>query len=519
MLEFLCRLSGFFPSLGVPGAYASLFHETDAEPGRYASMSLALSAAGASALLPLLWVLRLPQEAAAIAFLAAVSILLSIPALERSRREREIEAAMPHFLRELGMLLGMGIPFERAVRMASDGEGALGRGMDGVSRGIESGMSVQKSLSRFASDYPSLAVKKAIAQMMAAYESGEAREMGRMGDELLSQERHRLREYASKSGLFGLLFLVASAVLPTFYLVFAIAGEAGLGGAGGDPALLMLAAFPAAGALMLLLSSAMLPPSAFGDGRGGGMMMIAAAGLSAATLAFPHAWAFFVGALMALFIYMAHRSIGRERRLEAIGERLPDALLCASGMPRSSPPERVFGMMEDGGFGPLSEEAARSRRQIEAGLCAKAAFADFASRCPAPIVKRASRMMAHMADTASFDRMSGLASDMIAFHRAMRERKEALSMQRYTLMLGALIIPAILGMALSLAGSMADFTGDGAGSAPAQGAAALIPPYLAIYSVMSAGAIADAEGRESSGPPYAFALCALSLLAFKFISL
>ncbi len=505
----------------VPGAYASAFRNPG-DAGGYASMTLALSAGAACAALLPLALLGLPLAAAGVVFALLPSVLLPLPVIEKRRLEGEIEASMPFFLRELGMLLCMGLPFERAVRMASGDGGALGRAMENVAGDVSGGMSVQRALSRLAADYPSIQIKKAVAQMMAAYESGNAAEMGRIGDELLSQERHRLREYASKSALFGLLFLMSFAILPTFYLVYEIAGEAGLRGTGGaemNPALLMLVVFPAAGALMLMLSSAMLPPSGFGGQGGGKRMLYAAAALSAATLAFPGAWPALAAAAMLAFAYMAFRPLGAEGMLEAIDGRLPDALLCAGGMPRSSPLERIFGMVEEGGFGPLSEEAARARRQLEAGLGAAAALGDLAQRCPTPMVRRAARMLSNMADTASFDRMGALAGDMLAFQRAMRERSGALAMQRYTLILGALLIPAILGTALSLAGSMAQAAGGGAGGQAAPiGAAALVPPYLAIYSIMSAGAIADAEGRESSGPRYALALCALSLLAFKFIA-
>ncbi|MFZ5501721.1 MAG: hypothetical protein ACOY58_07420, partial [Candidatus Micrarchaeota archaeon] len=119
--------------------------------------------------------------------------------------------------------------------------------------------------------------------------------------------------------------------------------------------------------------------------------------------------------------------------------------------------------------------------------------------------------------TSSLGRLSGLAEDMIGAFQEKRERSQLFSMQKYTLVLGAILMPLIMKMALGLLGEMGGLLGEGAVEA-ASVCASLVPPYIVIYSMMSAMAISDAEGKGSSLGIYAVGLCAIGLLSFRFIN-
>src|SRR5512143_369823 len=109
--RWFIALSGLFPPVAIRNSADRDLAALGAEPGRYACMSLAFSScsgiigAVAAAVLGL-GLLALPASAAC--FALVMSFMLLVPRSEASRRAAGIEAALPQFLRSIGMLLGMG---------------------------------------------------------------------------------------------------------------------------------------------------------------------------------------------------------------------------------------------------------------------------------------------------------------------------------------------------------------------------------------------------------------------------
>ncbi|MEW6722670.1 MAG: type II secretion system F family protein [Candidatus Micrarchaeota archaeon] len=506
----LFRLSAYFPDSGLVVGCARELRFFGVLPGKYAAMSLSLS--GAAGLLALAFSHSPAVSLFATAIIA--SLILAVPKMELDRLSGEIRAELPLFMRSLGMFLELGLDFQRALREASRGHGALSREMDAVLDSVRGGMGFRAALAAFASSFRSMEVKRAAAQMLSAYENGsDGSEIRKIGDELLSLEHHRLREHSARAGMFGLLLIASSAVLPTFFIVFAASGA--FGGIGqGQMALAMLVLFPALSVLILLLARGLMPRSGFAGRSAIEPAFFApsaaiGAGFLVPALSIP---AITLGAAGGL--WMAWKTYAEERRIEKIEEALPDAALSMSGMPASTPLERLFRAIEEGGFGPLSEEAGKSRRQLEMNVRPAGALADFAHRCGSGIVGRACRAISHMAETNTLDRTGALAEDIIRVFQLRRERAQAFAMQRYTLMLGAVLIPLIMKMALSLMEGMAGFIG--AGASPE--IASLIPPYIVIYSVIAGAAIADADGRRSALPLYSLGLAGAGIATFEFIS-
>lgn len=492
MLGLLARCSRIFPRLGLGWGGGRMLREAFpwAEPGRYLSLAFFLSAvaacAASAALSPAGILPALPP--ALLSFACCAAFILALPSMEHMARGAEIEASMPFFLRCMGILLEAGVPYQRAMAAASEGEGALGDEMRHAAAGIESGMSLQAALARLASSYESLAIKRAVSQMLSAYETGAGgREIVKVGDELLSLNQHVVREHAAKSAIFGLLFMMSSAILPTFFLVYAVAGRLAsarnLGEA--EITLAMLVVFPLTGALLLLLSGATMPRAAL-EGRGG---------------------------------FGAYLSWGRERAREDIERHLPDALFAVSGMPKGSGPERLLGAIARGGHGALSEEAMKSVKQLLAGVKPDSVLHDLGARNGSAMLRRACLVMRQMVSANSLDRLGALAEDMIRCSQIKRERAQLLAMQKYTLLAGGLLVPLILKMALGLLGSMSGLMGGEGAGGLVSCAARAIPPYLLLYSAMVSVAIAEAEGKRSAMPFYLAGLAAASLAVFYFINL
>ncbi len=455
-------------------------------------------------------------------FALAFGFVLLLPSFELRGRAADFEARLPLILRTLGMLLDMRMPFERALAIAAQDEPELAPVLDDIAHGA----TVQKSFSHLALSYDSFAVKRAVSQLLTAYEvGGLGQDMGRIGDEMLAIQRHSLREYASKSAIFGLVFIVSAAVLPTFFLVYAVLGGFTLGAQPMDRlgmALMMLAVFPLMSFLVLLMARSMLPRSGLeaASGEGWPALLIPTAILVLSFLALPESLAPL--GVVAGFLaagYLLYMKYGEEKRVEELEKHLPDALFAVSGLPKSASMEDVFSMIGRAGYGPLSEEAEKSAKQLGSNLGAGLVLDDMASRNNSPMLRRACAMLKHVFATNSFGQLNRLAEDMLRFTEVRRERAGLLSMQKYTLLFGGLIVPLILRITLNLLGSMAEFFTQGNAATGIGFAQSLIPAYIVIYAVLSSYYIANMDVRRSQSAGYFLAIAAAGLAAFFFINI
>lgn len=404
------------------------------------------------------------------------------------------------------------------MEIASEQSGALTEETALIIRSMDEGDGFHRALAHLAA-FDSMIIKRAASQMALAYDTGASgAEMIRIGDEMLALDMHRMREHGARSAMFGLLFVLFCAIAPTFFLIYSVAGPMAFNGRGfdsGQITLAMLVVFPSISALILLLGKAMMPKAPFAqDAALSPAMLAPGAILLAGFVLFPAyplpVLAVGVGA-GAFFAYSGFR---QERRMEMLDCALPDALFSVSGMPGSSSAQRVFTLIEDGGFGPLSIEAGKSRSQLEMNVGVKAVLDDFSLRNPSGMVRRSCIMLGHMIETNSLGKLGLLAEDMIRAAQAARERSQQFSMQKYTLIFGAVLMPVVFRMALGLAQTIAEFSGAGLAADFSQ----IIPPYIAIYAAMASLAIADAESKKSALAAYSLALALAGLAAFHFLS-
>jgi hypothetical protein len=318
--------------------------------------------------------------------------------------------------------------------------------------------------------------------------------------------------------MFGLLFIISSAVLPTFFLVYSVVGKSVLRQETDESqiTLAMLVVFPLISILIMLVSKSTMPRSALGRRSGldvrllmPGMLFLGGFFLHVEIIAF------IAGSLAGAFFILS--SYQEEKRQEQIEERMPDALFSVGSLPKSARASQVFEIIEKGGHGALSEEAAKSGKQLSMNVSMESVLDDLWKRNSSGMLKRACRMMKQMVQTNSLDRMSILAEDIIRAFQIARERSQVFALQKYTLIFGSFLIALIMNMTIKLMGSMGELMGESGTMVSA--AESLAPPYLVIYSVIAAAAIADAEGKKSSMSIYFLVLSLLGLLTFYFITL
>jgi hypothetical protein len=135
------------------------------------------------------------------------------------------------------------------------------------------------------------------------------------------------------------------------------------------------------------------------------------------------------------------------------------------------------------------------------------------------MLRKACVMMEQMLSTSSIDRMGMLAEDMIRHFQMRRERGQLFAMQKYTLLLGSVLVPLIMNSALGLLESMGELMEDASVAEASAFASSIVPPYLILYAIIASSAIADAEGKCSSAALYFMVLAGAGLLTFSFIKL
>ena len=415
------------------------------------------------------------------------------------RKTAEMEAELPLALRTVGMLLELRVPFHTALEYAAEGVSPLSKELKRAVSEIKKGAGVPSVLSELGNRVDSIPIKRALSQISATYEKGKGgKAILRVADDLLKMQVHAMRMASSRQAVFSLLFIVLTAVLPAFLLIFASLGEFSPLPPLSEPALiiLFLVLLPALSAAVLIASLAFVPRGILQPkSRGKGALIALSVCILFAVFqllslpALPVLLVLFGG--MVLFAYPKYKE---DRRREQLEEQLPEAVFSASGQ-------------EIGGLGPLfssmrhsppplKDEVEISLKQVKANVKQGDVLEDFWARNKSELLRRFSMFLnqALHAGHAVSEYISLIAADMLSIFELRRQRKEVLAMQRYTLLFGALIVPFILGSSLNLS---ADITAhfDSAGPSILE---TIIPPYLAFYAFLSALFISQTEGKDSA---------------------
>ena len=446
---------------------------------------------------------------------------------KEKQRIARMEAELPLALRTIGMMLDMKVPFAQALEAASR-DGELGSEISKALREAEGGAGIPRALASFAERTGSGKLKKAAAQLISAHEQGSrGSELRRMAQDLISMQRYEMRDFVSKSALFGLLFVIFAAVIPTFFLVFATAGKFALGTDVDPPAFLLafLILFPAIDALILLVSASQMPAGIFSAreefGKAAGFALLAI-GLAVVMLLDAGIVARAAGVVLVsgLSWLLFRKDYEQEARVEKLEDALPDALLGVSGLPKNYGIAKILAKLAEGS-GPLAQEARMAVRQLSSGIGAEKALADLAGRNSSFMLRRMARLMleASLAGANVSEKMHEMAEDLLMLGELRRERENALSTQKYTLLLGSLVVPLILAASLSLVSQLSAFTGELAtGAGVLEAAPGAIAAYVVIYSALSALYISHSEGRLSRAVPYFAAMAGAGLIGFYILA-
>ena len=517
--SLLIRIANAFPSLPLSSNSLKFAERIGIQPGRFASFSILISFSCAF----LLSLFFLPDPIALAAFFLSFALLffllLRIPRILFLQRISLMESELPFSLRMLGMLLELNVPFADSLSIISKGNTPLAQELQSIGKEMKRGASIPGSLSHLAEALQSIPIKRALLGVSAAYEKGKSgAELIRASDDLISLQKHAMKDASSRQALFSLVFIAIAVVLPSFLILFS-----SLGSFSPLPALqpetipvVLLLLLPAVSALILIISASFFPPSFFSPKISfsiiAPMFIVLILFVALQFLPLPRLLIFIL--LLAAGAAYAYPCYLQEQKREKLESGLPDAVLALSSQPPGRGLEPLLSSMSRYSVSPLKEELFISLKQAKANVKQESVLEDLWKRNRSLLLKRFSIFLGH-ALSAGHDisrYLALIAEDILSALEMRRERESLLSMQKYTLIFGSLLIPFIIGSTLTLSSEIATLNGAPASS----GIGSTAISYLAIYAFLSAAFISYAEGRPSSFMKY-FAILSLASMALFYI--
>ncbi|MFH2105934.1 MAG: type II secretion system F family protein [Candidatus Micrarchaeota archaeon] len=507
MLNNLVAIGRYFPPLNL----IKINHVEDSK--RYGTMALFVSLVLATLVFTFS-----DLVASIVAFSFIFIIIAKMPQMEYERRNRQMEAEMPFMLRSIGTLLNMNIPFKKAMEMSAVSDSYLDQEIQAMCLESEHGIPISKAINSMARQMKSNDTRTALSQLITAYETGgKGNEIRRIANDMLSKQRHRIKEYVSASSIFGLLFIASSALLPTFFVIVSSLGSSPLGieTSGFSVRAIMLLIIPLISLLILQLMKMNEPVQVFerkNNDKRFAIILLPILGY----IVFPEIGYLFLGATIAVCIAIFYPTYSKEKRIEGIENALPNALMASSSLPKSATLEEVFNVFENEGM-PLSEEAEISLRQLKSNMSEDKVLDDFKERNKGPLVERVANALKHSLDCGNVKRINETAEDLLEFNSISNERKAMVSMQKYTLFFGVLLIPMILKSVTKILDSIGETLLSNTGTI--HEIQQVIPAYIIIYAALVSYYSSDIDKKRSSLFIYFSILSILGIAAYYFIDI
>lgn len=430
------------------------------------------------------------------------------------KRFRKLESEIPFGLRRIGILLDSGVDFYKTLRIISKEDGEFPKFIKKIIDKIDDGLTVEESLRSTNDEYQSEEITRVISQVIVAYKSGEKGErIRRIGNELLSKQEYKIREYSSKSSVYGLIFLVLSVIVPTLLTVIYNVGEfaLGIGLTKLEFQIILLIVLPAINLLLLFISRIQKPESVYERKEQEDLIYFAI--LIIASI-FPIFLGFiglvFLSLIGAVIIYKKYK---KERIIEEVEEKLPDMLLHLSGMEGLSF-ERMLREISKSGYGELSKEFKKSYNQFRSNIELEKVIKDLKGRTNSILFSKTTLLMKYVVESGNFEIFAEIAEDILRYFEIKRNKANLMSMQKYTLLLGAVIIPIILHITMDMTETLGKMLSNGSSN----GLQDTIPTYLVLYSLLSGHHILEIESRKSKAMLYSLIML-VSGLGLYFIML
>lgn len=409
-------------------------------------------------------------------------ILMRLPHFLAEGMALKIEADLPIQLRAISTELSIGLSFENALSSAVKYGDSTKYIFNHILEGLKSGLPPEEVFNGARKLSSSRMMDKAISHLQFIYTHGYSNSgLNKLVDEISAEHKSRMKEYASRSSMLGIILIALSSVVPALMTTYLLVGSSFMDvSLTSDNIYIIYTILLPLCILSLLLVMRFLSPSY--NTRGSNLfssseIMRFGFFLNSLNLKFnplnflkysfvfcllftiiifyytysPFSIIFtmlpFV--LYGIFLYL------EDSRISRIESYMPDALFYASSL-HSFGLEKVVKELAHSNYGLLSSEFLKTHNQVNAGFSIKIALVSLVERNNSVIIERGVSLLVKIHDLGSSleHALRSTAEDIYDMFILMRERSSILSMMKYNLFVSSLIVPAIFGAVISIVSSL-----------------------------------------------------------------
>ncbi len=438
-----------------------------------------------------------------------------LPLIKSRELEARMEAELPLFLRNLGVLINIGVDFKKALEMASNSTSYLKDEIRRMLKDIEMGAGTSKAISKLTRNFESTILKRGFSQILVSYETGKGDNLKVFGDELFGIQRYKIKEYSSKLSIFSLMFIMVSVIAPVFFIMSSllspITGANTISKSSFEGYLFLV--FPGISLLILLVSKMFVPHNMFEKEREDFSIIFTGIILALVFYIKIELTLKAIAGIIISFILIFYLKKARDREIagEEIEKNIAEALLVISSIPESAGVKGIFERIANSNLGHLSSEFRKSLNQIKANINLHRVIEDLKKNTESSVLNRVLDVFEYSISSGVSvnKKMAEMADDILSYLEIQRERIAMLSMQKYTLMMGIVLIAIIIGKAYAIVSSLNQNVVE---SVPE-----LIAPYIIINSAIVSWFSSSIEGRKSRAPVYFLTLSSISIIIFYYI--
>jgi len=380
--------------------------------------------------------------------LGVLAMLLAYPFLLKKEREERIVAELPLFLIDLGALLNIGVPLLESLRIAAQPHQEVKEIVENILKRVEKNESLGSILLSFIQRYQHPVIKRAFTQLIAAIEAGSGQELKKLGIELLKQQVHLIKEFGGKLSVITQFFISFNVILPVF-VVLLVTAVPMINNQ--PPSLellnqLMFIVFPLLGIAFLLLAYVMIPHTAFSRPKIDweilligiiGVMIIYGLGLDILSVAGIAIGLFLVGLIW-------EWKKGRDES-ELLEKEVPEILLMLSAFPRFDLQE-FFQYLKESNLKAIKKVADRVLNILSTNQNPDEVFR-YLKSLKGTLFSRFVAILEFSYHTGSsvVEKLAEWAEALYQYLTAKKDIEALFTIQKYTLIIGALLVPTILG--------------------------------------------------------------------------
>lgn len=216
----------------------------------------------------------------------------------------------------------------------------------------------------------------------------------------------------------------------------------------------------------------------------------------------------------------------KEKKQSEIEALLPQALFQIACFPSNTPVEKIFESIAKGDFGVLSAEFEFACKQLKAGYSVKDVLLEMKKRNSSLLLSRACDLILKFHRSGARDSgemFKDVAEDVYSLQEIVRETASALSIQKYTLLIGgSVLVPVVLALLFNISSSLQEgFSIELLDLKPdlqlQQTVLVATQLYLVVFAFVASVFVARLEEKQNKTLVYFFLMAPLSLVLFNLV--